>query len=148
MGCGRRCRREPVPKAAPERLASTGDPRTCHSFHYYKYRLPARWPNDESDVRELLSRWIPALKLSIDYRAPIDLDEFGAFEQTDQDCHTNACAMTTMTGYLRVSDQFGWHWHYYVDPFLTDRNLLRPRRDGSLQESYVQEAVRHSFAGR
>jgi hypothetical protein len=139
---------KPYPKAALEHLASTGDPRTCYSFHDYTYRLPARWPNDESDVRDLLSRWIPAFKLSIDYRAPIDLGEFGAFEQTDQDCHTNACALTMMTDYLRVFDQFGWHWHYYVDPFLTDRNLLRPRRDGSLQESYVQEAVRRYFAGK
>jgi hypothetical protein len=147
MGCGRRCRRESVPKAAPEHLASAGDPPTCCSFHDYKYRLPARWPNDESDVRDLLSRWIPAFRLSIEYRAPIDLGESGAFEQTDEDCHTNACAMTMMMDCLQVSDQFGCHWHYYVDPFLTDRSLLRPRRDGSLQESYVQEAVRRYFEG-
>jgi hypothetical protein len=50
-----------------------------------------------------------------------------------------------MMDYLRVFDQFGWHWHYYIDPFLTDRNLLRPRRDGSLEESYVHEAVRRYF---
>jgi len=135
----------PFPEAALENLAETGDPLTCYSFHDYKYRLPERWPNDDADVRDLLSRWIPAFKLGIDYRAPVHLGEFGGFEQTDQDCHENACAITLMMDYLRVFDQFGWHWHYYIDPFLTDRNLLRPRRDGSLQESYVHEAVRRYF---
>ena len=125
----------PFPEAAVENLAETGDPLTCYSFHDYKYRLPERWPNDDADVRDLLSRWIPAFKLGIDYRAPLHLGEFGGFEQTDQDCHENACAITLMMDYLRVFDQFGWHWHYYIDPFRTDRNLLRPRRDGSLQES-------------
>ncbi len=135
----------PFPESALSNLAETGDPLTCYSFHDYEYRLPQRWPNDEDDVRTFLSRWIPAFKLGIDYRAPVHLGEFGGFEQTDQDCHENACAITLMMDYLKVFDHFGWHWHYYIDPFLTDRNLLRPRRDGSLEESYVHEAVRRYF---
>ena len=46
-----------------------------------------------------------------------------------------------MMDYLRIFDQFGWHWHYYAN-----RGTVRVRRDGSLQESYVQEAHRQYFA--
>jgi hypothetical protein len=47
-----------------------------------------------------------------------------------------------MMDYLRIFDQFGWHWHYY-----SNRGTTRVRKDGSLQESYIQKATRRYFAG-
>lgn len=132
---------QPYPQGAFESLDSTGDDLTVYSFHDYEYRLPPRWPNDEHDVRDIVERWIPAFRFSIDNRCPIHLGEFGGFEQTKQSVYDNPCALTLMTDYLRVFDQFGWHWHYYAN-----RGVVRVRQDGSLQESYVQEACRRYFA--
>ncbi len=130
----------PFPQGAFESLEATGDPLTVYSFHDYEYRLPLRWPNDEHDVRDILKRWIPAFRFAIDHRCAIHLGEFGGFEQTKQSVYDNACAVTLMTDYLRIFDQFGWHWHYYAN-----RGVVRVRRDGSLQESHVQEACRRYF---
>ncbi|MGQ9610922.1 MAG: cellulase family glycosylhydrolase [bacterium] len=132
---------EPFPKAAFENLKPTGDKLTCYSFHDYEYRLPERWPNKEQDIRDILNRWIPAFKFSIDNRCPIHLGEFGGFEQTDQSVFDNPCALTMMMDYLNIFDQFGWHWHYY-----SNRGTVQVRKDGSLQDSYVQEAHRRYFA--
>jgi len=46
-----------------------------------------------------------------------------------------------MSDYLRIFDQFGWHWHYY-----SNRGIVYVRADGSLRESYVQDACRRYFA--
>jgi hypothetical protein len=91
-------------------------------------------------VRDLLTRWIPAFRYSIDHRCPIHLGEFGGFEQTKESVYENPCALTMMLDYLRVFDQFGWHFHYYAN-----RGVVRVREDDSLQESYVQEACRRYF---
>lgn len=131
----------PYPEAAFDNLENTGDPLTCYSFHDYRYRLPPRWPNAEDDIRDILTRWVPAFRASIDYRAPIHLGEFGGFEQTDQSVFENSCALTLMLDYLRIFDQFGWHWHYY-----SNRGIVYVRADGSLRESYVQDACRRYFA--
>lgn len=132
---------QPFPQGAFESLEPTGDPRTVYSFHDYEFRLPSRWPNDERDIRDILARWIPAFRFSIDHRAPIHLGEFGGFEQTDQDVYSNPCALTLMMDFFRIFDAFGWHFHYY-----SNRGTVRVRRDGSLQESYVQQAYRRYFA--
>lgn len=134
---------QPFPEGAFASLEPTGDPRTVYSFHDYEFRLPPRWPNDERDIRDILTRWIPAFRFSIDQRAPIHLGEFGGFEQTDQDVYTNPCALTLMMDFFRIFDAFGWHFHYYAN-----RGTVRVRRDGSLQESYVQAAYRRYFARR
>jgi hypothetical protein len=131
----------PFPQSAFESLLPIGDPRTVYSFHDYQYRLEPRWPNEKNDARTLLTRWIPALRYSIEHRVPIHLGEFGGFEQTRQSVFTNLCALTLMLDYLNILDQFGWHWHYYAN-----RGICRIRRDGSLGESYVQEACRRYFA--
>ncbi len=131
----------PFPRAAFESLQPTGDPRTVYSFHDYQYRLEARWPNEKNDARAILTRWIPAFRYSIEQRVPLHLGEFGGFEQTRQSVFTNPCALTLMLDYLNIFDQFGWHWHYYAN-----RGLCRIRQDGSLGESYVQEACRRYFA--
>lgn len=130
----------PFPRAAFESLQPTGDPRTVYSFHDYQYRLEPRWPNEKNDVRAILTRWIPAFRFSIEERVPIHLGEFGGFEQTRESVFTNPCALTMMLDYLNIFDQFGWHWHYYAN-----RGLCRVRQDGSLGESYVQEACRRYF---
>jgi hypothetical protein len=132
---------KPYPRGAFESLECTGDPLTCYSFHDYEYRLPPRWPNEEHDIRSIVTRWIPAFRFAIHHRCPIHLGEFGGFEQTKQSVYDNPCAITLMMDYLRIFDQFGWHWHYYAN-----RGVVRMRRDGSLQESYVQEACRRYFA--
>lgn len=131
----------PFPSAAFENLKPTGDELTCYSFHDYEFRLPPRWPNETHDIRDIMKRWIPAFKFSIDHRRPIHLGEFGGFEQTEESVYDNRCAFTLMMDYLRIFDQFGWHWHYYAN-----RGTVRIRRDGSLQDSYVQEAHRQYFA--
>lgn len=131
----------PFPQAAFDNLEPTGDELTCYSFHDYEYRLPARWPNEENDIRSLLNRWIPAFKYGIDHRQPIHLGEFGGFEQTEESVYDNRCAFTMMMDHFKIFDQFGWHWHYYAN-----RGTVRVRRDGSLQDSYVQEAHRQYFA--
>jgi hypothetical protein len=131
----------PFPRAAFESLLPTGDPRTIYSFHDYQYRLEERWPNETNDVRAILTRWIPAFRFSIEQRVPIHLGEFGGFEQTRQSVFANACALTLMLDYLNIFDQFGWHWHYYAN-----RGLCHVRQDGSLGESYVQEACRRYFS--
>lgn len=146
----------PFPKGAFETLEATGDPLTVYSFHDYEFRLgrvegmgqageargQARWPNPIADRRAMLSRWIPALRFSIDHRAPIHLGEFGGFEQVrGQNVFENPAAMTMMLDFMDVFDHFGWHWHYYAN-----RGTTRVRLDGSLQESFVQEAVRRYFA--
>lgn len=132
---------QPFPQGAFETLEPTGDPRTVYSFHDYEYRLPPRWPNEKADLRDLLERWIPAFRFSIDHRCAIHLGEFGGFEQTPENVYENPCALTLMLDYLKVFDQFGWHFHYY-----SNRGIVRVRKDGSLQESYVQEAYRRYFA--
>ncbi|RKY02443.1 hypothetical protein DRP77_07960 [Candidatus Poribacteria bacterium] len=132
---------QPFPEAAFESLEPTGDPLTIYSFHDYEFRLPERWPNEEHDIRDILRRWIPVFRFSIDHRVPIHLGEFGAFEQTKQDIYRNRCAITLLMDYFKIFDQFGWHFHYY-----SDRGTVRVRADGSLQESLVQEAFRRYFA--
>lgn len=132
---------KPFPRGAFESLEPTGDPLTVYSFHDYEYRLPPRWPHADGDARDLLARWIPAFRFAIDHRAAIHLGEFGGFEQTKQNVFTNPCAMTMMLDYLAIFDQFGWHWHYYAN-----RGVTRVRKDGSLEESYVQAAYRRYFA--
>lgn len=131
---------KPFPKGAFETLQTTGDRRTVYSFHDYEYRLPPRWPNEEHDIRDILKRWIPAFRFSIDHRCPIHLGEFGGFEQTEQNVYQNKCTITLIMDYFKIFDQFGWHWHYY-----SNRGTVRVREDGSLQESYVQEAYRLYF---
>jgi len=132
---------KPFPKGAFETLEATGDPLTVYSFHDYDYRLPPRWPNGKDDIRVLLERWIPAFKFSIDHRAPIHLGEWGGFEQTKESVWDNPCALTMTLDFLDVFDHFGWHFHYYAN-----RGITRVRRDGSLEESRVQEAYRRYFA--
>jgi hypothetical protein len=122
-------------------LQPTGDPLTAYSFHDYDYRLPPRWPNETHDVRNILAQWLPAFKYSIDHRCPIHLGEFGGFEQTRQSVYDNPSALTLMMDFFRIFDQFGWHWHYYAN-----RGTVPVREDGSLQDSYVQEAHRRYFA--
>ena len=132
---------KPYPEAAFRNLEPTGDDLTCYSFHDYENRLEPRWPNQERDVRTILARWIPALRYSIAQHRPIHLGEFGAFEQTEESVFDNRCAETMMLDYLKVFDQFGWHWQYY-----SNRGICRVRSDGSLAESYVQAASRRYFA--
>jgi len=131
----------PFPKGAFETCEPTGDARTVYSFHDYEYRLPPRWPNEKNDVRDLVTRWIPAFRFAIDHRTPIHLGEWGGFEQTKESVYENPCTLTMMNDYLGIFEQFGWHWHYYAN-----RGVTRVRADGSLQESYVQEACRKFFA--
>ena len=132
---------QPFPKAAFESLEVTGDPLTIYSFHDYEFRLPERWPNERNDIRDILRRWIPAFRFSIDHQTPIHLGEFGAFEQTKRDIYHNRCAITLLMDYFRIFDQFGWHFHYY-----SNRGTVRVREDGSLRESLVQEAFRRYSA--
>lgn len=146
---------QPFPRGAFETLEPTGDPLTVYSFHDYEYRLGrieggprqstetgrAFWPNEKADCRDLYTRYIPALRYSIDHRAPIHLGEFGGFEQVrGQDVYTNQCALTMMMDYINLFNQYGWHWHYYAN-----RGTTRVRADGSVQESYVHAAVRRDF---
>lgn len=131
----------PFPRGAFETLMPTGDELTVYSFHDYQYRLEPRWPNEQHDVRLILTKWIPAFRFSIEQRRPIHLGEFGGFEQTRQSVFNNPCALTMMMDYINVFDQFGWHWHYY-----SNRGVVRVRKDGSLGESYIQGACRRYFA--
>jgi len=131
---------QPYPEAAFANLEPTGDPLTVYSFHDYEYRLMTRYPNEKVDIRNLLERWLPVFRFSIDHRAPIHLGEFGAFEQTPEDIYANRCAITMLLDYFRLFDRFGWHFHYY-----SNRGIVRVRRDGSLEESLVQEAFRRYF---
>jgi hypothetical protein len=130
----------PFPRGTFETLVPTGDELTVYSFHDYQYRLEPRWPNGQHDIRLLLTKWIPVFRFSIEQRRPIHLGEFGGFEQTKQSVFNNPCALTMMMDYINVFDQFGWHWHYY-----SNRGVVRVRRDGSLGESYIQEACRRYF---
>lgn len=122
-------------------LEPTGDELTNYSFHDYDYRLLPRWPNRDLDIRNIMAQWLPAFRFSIDHRRPIHLGEFGGFEQTRQSVYDNKCAITLMMDFLRIFDQFGWHWHYYAN-----RGVVRMREDGSLHESHVQDAYRRYFA--
>ncbi|MBD3181714.1 cellulase family glycosylhydrolase [Candidatus Poribacteria bacterium] len=131
----------PFPQEAFRKLKPTGDELTVYSFHDYEYRLPPRWPNQDHDITDILKRWIPAFKFAIDSRRPMHLGEFGGFEQTEESVYDNACALTLMMDYLKIFDQFGWHWHYYAN-----RGTVRVLKDGSLQDSYVQEAHRRYFS--
>lgn len=131
---------QPYPEAAFSNLEPTGDPLTIYSFHDYEYRLMPRYPNERVDIRTLLERWIPVFRFSIDHRVPIHLGEFGAFEQTGEDIYTNRCTITMLLDYFRIFDRFGWHFHYY-----SNRGIVRIRRDGSVEESLVQEAFRRYF---
>jgi hypothetical protein len=131
---------QPYPEAAFANLEPTDDPLTVYSFHDYEVRLMPRYPNGQVDIRTLLDRWLPAFRFSIDHRAPIHLGEFGAFEQTKEDIYANRCAITLLLDYFRIFDRFGWHFHYY-----SNRGIVRVRRDGSVQESLVQEAFRRYF---
>ncbi|MBM3215146.1 glycoside hydrolase family 5 protein [Candidatus Poribacteria bacterium] len=132
---------KPFPKGAFETLEPTGDPLTVYSFHDYEFRLPPLWPNEERDIRDILTRWIPAFRYAIDHRVPIHLGEFGGLEQTDQDVYSNHCALAVMADFFRIFDAFGWHFHYY-----SNRGTVRVRGDGSLQESLVQAAFRRYAA--
>ncbi len=131
---------QPYPEAAFENLEPTDDPLTVYSFHDYEYRLMPRYPNEKVDIRTLLERWLPAFKFSIDHRSPIHLGEFGAFEQTKEDIYSNRCAITMLLDHFRIFDRFGWHFHYY-----SNRGIVRVRKDGSVEESLVQEAYRRYF---
>ena len=131
---------QPYPEAAFANLEPTDDPLTVYSFHDYEYRLMPRYPNEKADIRTLLERWLPAFKFGIDHRAPIHLGEFGAFEQTKEDIYSNRCAITMLLDHFRIFDRFGWHFHYY-----SNRGIIRVRRDGSVEESLVQEAYRRYF---
>lgn len=149
----------PFPRNAFETLEPTGDKLTVYSFHDYEYRLEmtkeqrkaagdqataeTRWPDNTRDARDILTRWIPAFRYSIDQRTAIHIGEFGALEQADEKdiVFTNPCTTTLMLNYMNIFDQFGWHWHYYAN-----RGTTRVRLDGSMQESYVQQAVRQYFA--
>jgi hypothetical protein len=131
---------QPYPEAAFANLEPTGDPLTVYSFHDYEYRLMPRYPNERVDIRTLLERWLPAFKFSIDHRAPIHLGEFGGFEQTEEDIYANRCAITMLLDHFRIFDRFGWHFHYY-----SNRGIVRVRRDGSIEESLVQETSRRYF---
>ncbi len=134
---------QPYPEAAFANLEPTGDHLTVYSFHDYEYQLMPRYPNEKVDIRTLLERWLPAFKFSIDHRAPIHLGEFGGFEQTKEDIYANRCAITMLLDYFRIFDRFGWHFHYY-----SNRGIVRVRRDGSVQESLVQEGFRRYFGRR
>ena len=131
---------QPYPEAAFANLEPTGDPLTVYSFHDYEYRLPPRYPNESVDIRTLVERWLPVVRFSIDNHVPIHLGEFGAFEQTKEDIYSNRCAITMLLDHFRLFDQFGWHFHYY-----SNRGIVRVRRDGSVEESLVQEAFRRYF---
>ena len=131
----------PFPRAAFESLLPTGDPKTIYSFHDYQYRLEPRWPNEKNDARAILTRWIPAFRFGIEQRVPLHLGEFGGFEQTRESVFTNPCALILMMDYLNIFDQFDWHWNYYAN-----RGICRIRKDGSLAESFVQEACRRYFS--
>ncbi|MCX7967175.1 MAG: glycoside hydrolase family 5 protein, partial [Armatimonadetes bacterium] len=131
---------QPYPEAAFENLEPTGDPLTVYSFHDYEYRLMPRYPNEKVDIRTLLERWLPAFKFSIDHRAAIHLGEFGGFEQTKEDIYANRCTITMILDHFRIFDRFGWHFHYY-----SNRGIVRVRKDGSIEESLVQEAFRRYF---
>jgi hypothetical protein len=132
---------KPFPRGAIENLEAIGDALTVYSFHDYGHRLSARWPSETADVRDLLERWIPAFRFSIDHRAPIHLGEWGGFEQTKESVWDNPCALTMTLDFLDVFEAFGWHFHYY-----SNRGTTRVRKDGSLEESQVQEAFRRHFA--
>jgi len=132
---------QPYPRAAFQNLEATSDELTCYSFHDYENRLESRWPNHQRDARTMLARWIPVFRYSIARGRPIHLGEFGAFEQTKESVFDNRCAETMMLDYLKILDQFGWHWHYY-----SNRGICRVRSDGSLEESHVQAACRRYFA--
>jgi len=134
---------QPYPEAAFENLEPTDDPLTVYSFHDYEYRLMSRYPNEKVDIRTLLERWLPAFKFSIDHRSPIHLGEFGAFEQTKEDIYSNRCAITMLLDHFRIFDRFGWHFHYY-----SNRGIVRVLKDGSIEESLVQEAFRRYFGRR
>jgi hypothetical protein len=69
------------------------------------------------------------------------LSQFGAFEHARQSVFANKCTLTMLNDHFRIFDQFGWHFHYYAN-----RGVTRDRKDGSLRESYVQEAYRRYFA--
>ncbi len=131
---------QPYPEAAFANLEPTGDPLTVYSFHDYEYRLMHRYPNERVDIRTLLGRWLPVFVWSVKHHVPIHLGEFGAFEQTKEDIYANRCAITMLLDHFRIFDQFGWHFHYY-----SNRGIVRERRDGSLEESLVQEAFRRYF---
>jgi len=131
---------KPFPKGAFDNLKPTGDERTVYSFHDYEFRLPPRWPNEKEDIRTILDRWVPVFKFSIEHQVPIHLGEFGAFEQTKQSVYTNPCAETLMMDYFRIFDQFGWHFNYYAN-----RGTTHTRQDGSMTDSYVQDAYRRYF---
>ncbi len=133
---------QPYPEAAFANLKPTGDPLTVYSFHDYEYRLIPRYPNETVDIRKLLERWLPAFKFSIDNCAPIHLGEFGGFEQTEEDIYANRYAITMLLDHFRIFDRFGWHFHYY-----SNRGIVRVREDGSIEESFVQEAYRR-YLGR
>ncbi len=132
---------QPYPEAAFAHLEPTGDPLTVYSFHDYEYRITPRYPNEKLDIRTLIARWLPVVHYSVKHHVPIHLGEFGGFEQTEEDIYANRCVITMLLDHFRLFDQWGWHFHYY-----TNRGIVRERRDGSLEESLVQEAFRRYFA--
>lgn len=131
---------QPYPEEAFANLEPTGDPLTVYSFHDYEYRLMPRYPGEGVDIRTLLERWLPVFVYSVKHNVPVHLGEFGAFEQTEEDIYANRSAITMLLDHFRIFDQFGWHFHYY-----SNRGLVRERKDGSLEESLVQEAFRRYF---
>lgn len=145
----------PFPQAAFETLEPTGDSRTIYSFHDYEYRLGriegmgaageaegiARWPNDQADKRALLDRWLPAFEFAVRHGVAIHLGEFGAHEQVHhQDVYANPSAYTLTRDHLAIFEHGGWHWNYY-----SNRSTTRVRADGSVEDSYVQDAYRDYF---
>ncbi|MGQ9698165.1 MAG: cellulase family glycosylhydrolase [Armatimonadota bacterium] len=117
----------------------TGDPLTVYSFHDYNFRLRGsdRWPALDRDVSSMYRQFLPAFRFMIDHAVVMHCGEFGGFEEV----WTNPCALTIMADFLRVFDQFGMHFHYYPN-----RDTVRARADGSLQESPVHEAYRRWLA--
>ncbi len=121
-------------------LAPIDDPRLVYSFHDYLFRLKERWPNAQSDIREMYRNFLPAFMYSIRNNAPIHLGEFGGFHQTPHDPWNNRCTLTLMADFYRIFDQFGWHFHYY-----NNRSEWVIGPDGSMRGNLVHEAMARYF---
>jgi hypothetical protein len=121
-------------------LAPIDDPRLVYSFHDYLFRLKQRWPNAQSDIREMYRNFLPAFMYSIRNNAPIHLGEFGGFHQTAHDPWNNRCTLTLMGDFYRIFDQFGWHFHYY-----NNRSEWVIGPDGSMRGNLVHESMVRYF---
>ncbi len=121
-------------------LDPVDDPAAVYTFHDYDYRLPPRWPQMDTDIRNMLHQWLPAYRYSLKHNAPICLSEYGGFEQGNDP--NNPAALVLLNDFFKVFDQFGFHHHYYSNRGITD-----VRADGSIQMSLVHEGYRRLFAG-